>query len=58
MLENVDFKWISDTSGVPLSSVYLYNRNGEGPRSFKVGRRYWVTKADYEDWIRSKRGVD
>jgi hypothetical protein len=56
MSENVDFKWISEDSGVPLSSVYLYNRTGEGPRSYKVGRRYWVTRADYDQWLREKRG--
>lgn len=56
MQGNLDFKWIAEDTGMPLSSVYHYNRTGEGPRSFKVGRRYWVTRADYDSWLREKRG--
>jgi predicted DNA-binding transcriptional regulator AlpA len=56
MRDTVDFKWISEATGLPLSSVYHYNRTGEGPRSFKVGRRYWVTRLDYEEWLSATRG--
>ncbi len=55
MPENLDFKWISDHTGMPLSSLYHYNRTGEGPRSFKVGRRYWVARVDFESWLRDKK---
>jgi hypothetical protein len=58
MPDNVDFKWISGEIGMPLSSVYHYNKTREGPRAFKVGRRYWVTRVDYELWLREKRGTD
>jgi predicted DNA-binding transcriptional regulator AlpA len=51
MQENVDFRWIAADTGFPLSTIYFFNRTGKGPRAFKLGRRYLVARADYDEWL-------
>lgn len=51
MHDNVDFKWIATDTGIPLSTIYFFNKTGQGPRAFKVGRRYMVSRADYTEWM-------
>jgi predicted DNA-binding transcriptional regulator AlpA len=51
--ELVSFKWISERYGIPLSSLYLYNRQGHGPKAVKIGRHYRVNIADLNTWLES-----
>lgn len=51
MPEHVSFKWISDKCGIPLSSLYLYNRQGIGPKAMKIGRHYRVSLKDLDEWL-------
>lgn len=56
--DSVNFRWISEDTGLPLSSIYFFNKTGQGPRAFKIGRRYWVTRSDYELWLSDKLSTD
>lgn len=47
---HVDMTWISQDSGIPLSTVYYLNRKGLGPPSRKLGRKFLVRRMDYENW--------
>ena len=35
----------------PESSLYALNKAGKGPKWFKVGRRCYTLKADFETWL-------
>ena len=54
----VDLSWISRDTGIPLSTMHHYNRTGVGPPSYKVGRRYWVRRSDYEIWLAGLQGLE
>lgn len=54
----VDLGWISRDTGIPLSTMHHYNRTGVGPPSYKIGRRYWVKRSDYENWLAELQGQE
>lgn len=51
MPEYVSFHWISNVYGIPLSSLYMYNAQGNGPRVTKIGRHYRVNVQDLQIWL-------
>lgn len=51
MPEQVSFKWISETYGIPLSTLYLYNREGRGPVCVRIGRHYRVSATALQEWL-------
>jgi hypothetical protein len=36
---------------LPVSSFYAIEQRGQGPRSFKLGRRRYVLLSDWRDWL-------
>jgi len=47
--------WVSERTGIPLSTLRYYRLNGLGPRSFKLGRRVMYAIDDVEAWIEAAR---
>jgi hypothetical protein len=35
----------------PASTLHALNKEGKGPKWFKVGRRCYTLKADFEAWL-------
>lgn len=50
-----DMAWVSERTGIPLSTLRYYRLNGLGPRSFKLGRRVMYAIDDVEAWIEAAR---
>jgi predicted DNA-binding transcriptional regulator AlpA len=40
--------------GVPLSTVYQWNREGTGPQYMKIGKRVYYRPADVFAWEKSR----
>lgn len=55
MAEMHSFKSISELTGIPLSSLYMYNSQGKGPVCTKIGRHYLVSQLDLETWLEANR---
>jgi predicted DNA-binding transcriptional regulator AlpA len=36
---------------VPLSTLDMLRAKGDGPRTFRIGRRLYVRQADLREWI-------
>ena len=36
----------------PVATLRWWRHTGQGPRSFKIGRRVTYRRSDLEDWIR------
>lgn len=49
--------WVSEHTGIPLSTLRHYRLNGLGPRSFKLGRRVMYALEDVEAWIEAARNA-
>lgn len=45
---------LAEREGVPLETVYLWNRKGTGPRYMKVGIHVRYRLADVERWEDSR----
>jgi predicted DNA-binding transcriptional regulator AlpA len=52
-----DMAWVSERTGVPLSTLRHYRLNGIGPRSFKLGRRVMYAVEDVDAWIEAARNA-
>ena len=48
-------EWVSERTGIPLNTLRYYRMNGQGPRSFKLGRRVVYDERDVEAWIDEAR---
>lgn len=53
MADDLSFKWISEKYGIPLSSLYLYNRQGRGPKCVRIGRHFRVSEEALDEWLSS-----
>ena len=53
MPEQMSFKRISEIYGIPLSSLYLYNREGRGPKCVRIGRHFRVSPEALDEWLAS-----
>lgn len=53
MAEDKSFRWISENYGIPLSSLYLYNRQGRGPRCVRIGRHFRVSPEALDEWLKA-----
>jgi len=51
--DQVSFKWISEKYGIPISSLYLYNREGRGPECTRIGRHYRVSAEALMKWLQT-----
>lgn len=47
-------KEVSERSGIPVGTLRYYRHRGEGPRSFKLGRRVAYFEDDVEAWIEAQ----
>jgi excisionase family DNA binding protein len=45
---------VADYLSVPLQTVYLWNSQGTGPRSHRVGRHTRYRRADVEAWLEAR----
>jgi predicted DNA-binding transcriptional regulator AlpA len=46
---------IAERTRLPISTLRWYRHRGEGPKTFKIGRRVVATEADVEAWIGDRR---
>lgn len=46
---------VSERTRVPQETLRYWRHRGQGPRSFKLGRRVVYDEADVEQWIREQR---
>lgn len=51
MNENDSTAAVSAYTGVPESTLRYWRHTGEGPISFKLGRRVLYRKADVDAWL-------
>jgi predicted DNA-binding transcriptional regulator AlpA len=51
MQEQFSFKRISEEYNVPLSSLYLYHRQGRGPKCVRIGRHLRVSEDALREWL-------
>lgn len=56
MPEQLSFKLISELYGIPLSSLYLYNREGRGPECVRIGRHFRVSAEALDKWLETSMG--
>ncbi len=45
---------LAERYGVPVSTVYLWNREGTGPKRMPIGKRVFYRLADVIDWEDSR----
>jgi excisionase family DNA binding protein len=51
MEKHLSYAEISEKLNIPLRSLYLYNKEGRGPRTVRVGRHLRVSQDDLEIWL-------
>ena len=49
---------VAETCGVPVRTVYKWRANGDGPRSFRVGRHVRFHPDDVAAWLDAQRTAD
>ena len=47
-------KELAERYGVPVSTVYLWNREGTGPKRLPIGKRVFYRPADVLAWEKSR----
>lgn len=58
--EDVDTKGLlspqelSDETGIPVSTLYVWRTRGEGPKGFRLGRHLRYRRSDVDEWIDGK----
>jgi len=57
MREIKDMAWVSERTGVPLSTLRYYRLHGIGPKSFKLGRKVMYAVEDVQAWIEEARNA-
>lgn len=45
---------VADEYRIPESTLRYYRHRGEGPKSFKLGRRVVYKRSDVEAWIEAQ----
>jgi predicted DNA-binding transcriptional regulator AlpA len=50
-------KAVSDWTGIPEETLRYFRHRGEGPLSFKLGRRVVYDRRDVERWIETQRAA-
>lgn len=48
---------VSETTGIPSETLRYWRHRGEGPRSFKLGRRVVYSEQDLTEWIEARRSA-
>jgi hypothetical protein len=48
------FEEISTELGIPLKSIYMYHRRGDGPRVHRFGKHLRVHQAELAKWHNNK----
>jgi predicted DNA-binding transcriptional regulator AlpA len=43
--------------GVPINTIYKWNKDGTGPKRHKLGRCIYYRWADVEEWIKANERV-
>lgn len=46
---------LADYLGVPVSTIYDWRTNGEGPRAYRFGKRIMFGITDIRAWMETKR---
>jgi predicted DNA-binding transcriptional regulator AlpA len=57
VIDLIDLQEASRLAHLPVSTLRFYRHKGQGPHSFKVGRRVMFHRADVEKWIRAQEEV-
>ena len=47
---------VADLLRKPVATLGWWRHVGEGPRSFKIGRRVFYRESDVHDWIDQQHG--
>lgn len=55
--EFLSTKAVSGWTGIPAETLRYYRHRGEGPTSFKLGRRVVYARQDVEAWIVEQRAA-
>lgn len=59
MREYLDSRQVFEMTGTPVETLryWRWRRKGEGPKSFKLGRRVLYDRRDVEAWIEAARAA-
>jgi len=49
------FSDIAEELNIPVKTIYLFHRNGQGPSSYRFGKHIRVNRSDYDAWRQSRR---
>lgn len=44
------FAQISEQTGIPEATLRYWRHLGQGPESFRIGRRVYVPESKYREW--------
>jgi excisionase family DNA binding protein len=55
MEQHYSYMEIAERLGMPISTLYLYKKQGTGPNTKKVGRHFRVSETDLNNWLDSRR---
>ncbi|MFW7415782.1 helix-turn-helix transcriptional regulator [Demequina sp. SO4-18] len=53
-----DMTWVSERTGVPINTLRYWRHLGQGPQSFRLGRRVVYAVSDVEAWIEAARSKE
>lgn len=42
---------LAEMHGIPLSTLYFARQAQKGPRTFKIGRRVYCLRRDWNEWL-------
>ena len=51
MEKHLSYAEIAEKLNIPVRSLYLYNKEGRGPRTVRVGRHLRVSPDDLDIWL-------
>jgi excisionase family DNA binding protein len=55
MEQHYSYMEIAEKLNVPISTLYLYKKDGTGPKTRRVGRHFRVSETDLNIWLDSRR---
>ncbi len=55
MEKHYSYTEIAEMLKVPISTLYLFKKEGTGPHTLRVGRHFRVSESDLKDWLLKRR---
>jgi excisionase family DNA binding protein len=55
MEKHYSYTEIAEKLNVPISTLYLYKKEGTGPHTVRVGRHFRVSESDLNVWLATNR---